>query len=104
MDILNKLIRCTGFQWDEANAEKNWLKHSVTPSECEQIFFNIPMIVSNDEKHSLEEDRYYVLGKTDKDRGLFIAFTIRGNRIRIISARNMNKKERQVYDNYEKYS
>ena len=104
MDILNKLIRCAGFQWDKANAEKNWLKYNVTPSECEQIFFNIPMIVSNDEKHSLEEDRYYVLGKTDKDRGLFIAFTIRGNHIRVISARNMNKKERLVYDNYEKYS
>jgi len=104
MDILNKLITCTGFQWDKANTEKNWLKHSVTPSECEQIFFNIPMIVANDEKHSLKEDRYYVLGKTDKDRGLFIAFTIRGNYIRVISARDMNKKERQVYDNYEKYS
>ena len=104
MDILNKLIRCAGFQWDKDNAEKNWLKHNVTPSVCEQIFFNIPMIVSNYEKHSLEEDRYYVLGKTDKDRGLFIAFTIRGNHIRVISARNMNKKERQVYDNYEKYS
>jgi uncharacterized protein len=104
MDISKKLIKCIGFIWDKANAEKNWLKHSVTPYECEQIFFSIPLIVTDDEKHSQEEDRYYALGKTNKDRWLFIVFTIRRNHIRVISARNMNKKERQVYNNYEKYS
>ena len=104
MDISNKLIKCIGFQWDKANAEKNWLKHSVTPFECEQIFFNTPLIVADDEKHSQREDRYYALGKTDKDKLLFIVFIIRNNNIRVISARNMNKKERQVYNNHEKYS
>ncbi|MHB1376481.1 MAG: BrnT family toxin [Candidatus Humimicrobiaceae bacterium] len=104
MDISKKLINCIGFQWDKANTEKNWLKHSVTPSECEQIFFNIPLIVANDEKHSQGEDRYCALGETDNDRWLFIVFTIRKNHIRVISARNMNKKERQVYNNYEKDS
>ena len=104
MDISKKLIKCIGFTWDKANAEKNWLKHSVTPSECEQIFFNTPLIVADDEKHSQKEDRYYTLGKTEKNRWLFIVFTIRKNHIRVISARNMNKKERQVYNNHEKYS
>jgi len=104
MDISKKLIKCIGFQWDKANAEKNWLKHSVTPSECEQIFFKMPLIIENDEKHSQKEDRYYALGKTDKHRLIFVVFTIRNNHIRIISARDVNKKERQVYNNYEKNS
>jgi uncharacterized DUF497 family protein len=93
MDISKKLIKCIGFTWDKANSEKNWLKHSVTPSECEQIFFNTPLI-----------DRYYALGKTEKNRWLFIVFTVRKNHVRVISARNMNKKERQVYNNHEKNS
>jgi len=101
MDISKKLIKCIGFTWDKANTEKNWLKHSVTPSECEQIFFNTPLIVADDEKHSQKEGRYYALGKNNKDRRLFIVFTIRKNHIRVISARNMNKKERQVYINHE---
>lgn len=104
MDISKKLIKCIGFQWDKANAEKNWLKHSVTPSECEQIFFKMPLIIENDEKHSQKEDRYYALGKTDKHRLIFVVFTIRNNHIGIISARDVNKKERQVYNNYEKNS
>jgi len=104
MYIYKKLDRCTGFQWDKDNAEKNWLKHGVSPSECEQIFFNLPLVVSGDIEHSQAEDRYYALGKTDMERRLFLVFTIRENHIRIISARDMNKKERQVYINYEKDS
>jgi uncharacterized protein len=104
MDISKKLIECIGFQWDKANAEKNWIKHSVAPSECEQIFFNMPFIVEIDEKHSQKEERHYAIGKTDKNRLIFVVFTIRNNHIRIISARDVNKKERQVYDNYEKNS
>ena len=104
MDIYKKLDRCTGFQWDKDNTEKNWLKHWVSPSECEQVFFDLPLVASEDIKHSQEEDRYYALGKTDMGRRLFLVFTIRKNHIRIISARDMNKKERQVYINYEKDS
>ena len=104
MDISKKLIKCIGFTWNKANAEKNWLKHNVTSSECEQIFFNTPLIVADDKKHSQKEARYYALGKTEKNGWLFIVFTIRKNHIRVISARNMNKKERQVYNNHEKYS
>ncbi len=102
MDINKKLEECTGFQWDKGNIEKNWLKHKVSPSECEQIFFNIPLIAHDDIKHSEEEDRYYTLGKTNTNRFLFVVFTVRKKQIRIISVRDMSRKERQVYRNYEK--
>ena len=94
----NELLTCTGFQWDDGNSEKNWISHQVTKSECEQIFFNQPLIVGNDEKHSIIERRYYTLGHTDSNRPLYIVCTIRKNLIRVISARDMSKKEREVYD------
>ncbi|MFH1856217.1 MAG: BrnT family toxin [Candidatus Omnitrophota bacterium] len=94
---MDKLIKCGGFQWDEANFEKNWLKHQVTASESEQIFFNQPLIIADDVTHSKDEERYYALGKTDEQRMLFVVFTIRRNLIRVISARNMSKKERRIY-------
>jgi len=104
MNISEKLVKCICFIWDKANAGKNWIKHNVSPSECEQMFFNIPLIAADDIKHSRKEKRYYALGKTDKNRMLFIVFTIRKNHIRVISVRDMHKKERQVYNNYEKNS
>ena len=73
---LDILRNCTGFNWDKGNSEKNWLKHNVTPSESEQIFFNHPLVVQNDEHHSHQEIRYYALGHTDAKRLLFIAFTL----------------------------
>lgn len=87
-----------GFEWDEGNIGKNWEKHKVSHIECEEIFFNIPIIVRKDALHSTSEARYFVLGKTDRDRLLFVVFTVRGARIRIISARDMNRKERKVYE------
>lgn len=86
-----------GFDWDQGNVEKNWLSHEVTPQEVEQAFFNRPLVVADDLKHSLTEKRYFVLGQTDEDRPLFIAFTVRKRRIRVISARDMNRKEKKVY-------
>ena len=94
---LEILKECSGFQWDDGNSDKNWISHQVTKSECEQIFFNQPLFVEDDEKHSKTEIRYYALGKTDDERKLFIVFTIRENLIRIISARDMSKKEREIY-------
>jgi len=94
------LAKCTGFDWDEGNSDKNLISHQVSNSECEEVFFNRPLIVSDDKKHSITEKRYYVLGRTDADRYLFVAFTIRSNLIRIISARDMNEKETTRY--YEK--
>jgi uncharacterized DUF497 family protein len=88
---------CTGFDWDKGNAEKNWERHHVTRVECEQVFFNSPVIVGNDEKHSGVEKRWFLLGKTDVNRLLFEVFTLRNNLIRVISARDMSKKERSVY-------
>ena len=102
MNSYKILQECIGFEWDQYNSKKNWEKHKVTPSECEQIFFNQPLIVTDDIKHSQVEQRFYVLGKTDLHRRLFIVFTIRNNMIRVISARNMNKKEKGGYEKHEK--
>ncbi|MBK7229770.1 MAG: BrnT family toxin [Ignavibacteriales bacterium] len=90
--------KCEGFQWDAGNSNKNLIKHSVTNPECEQVFFNQPIIIVDDSKHSEQEKRWFLLGRTDQDRFLFAVFTIREELIRIISARDMNKKEREIYN------
>lgn len=90
----NKLLeRCTGFEWDNGNITKNWDRHDVLTGECEQIFFNKPLVVKRDKEHSVLENRYYVLGRTNMNRLLFAVFTIRDERIRIISARDMTVSE-----------
>ena len=88
-----------GFDWDDGNLLKNWEKHGVTHLEAEQVFFNEPLIVVDDEKHSQAESRWYGLGSTDGLRLLMVVFTIRNHKIRVISARDMNRKERRVYEN-----
>lgn len=88
----------TEFEWDEGNSSKNLLKHDVADEECEEIFFNQPLIIANDTKHSNQELRYKALGKTNNRRVLFLVFTLRNNKIRIISARDVNKKERVIYE------
>ena len=93
------LAACTGFQWDEGNAEKNWIRHGVSQGECEEIFFGSPLLVVVDRTHSKAERRYYALGQTDAGRGLFLVFTIRADLIRVISARDMNRDERKEYRN-----
>ena len=98
MDIYKIVQECTGFQWDRHNIQKNLEKHNVSPVESEQAFFNRPLIVVEDVQHSQNEERFYALGKTDQDRRLFIAFTIRKKLIRVISSRHMNKKERRIYE------
>jgi len=92
------LINCEGFHWDKGNSDKNWIKHKVSQLECEEIFFNLPLIISDDLKHSNKEKRFYALGKTKSERFLFISLTIRNNLIRIISARDMNRKGRKIYE------
>jgi len=92
------LQQCSGFEWDEGNSEKNWILHQVTRSECEQLFFNKPLIIGDDEKHSQDEKRWFLLGQTDAKRLLFVVFTLRGELIRVISARDMSKKERNFYN------
>jgi uncharacterized DUF497 family protein len=99
--ILDILSKCTGFEWDEHNSNKNWVKHRVSPSESEQTFFNVPLIISDDAEHSSTEKRYYSLGSTDQKRYLFIIFTIRNHKIRVISVRDMNRKERKEYESHK---
>ena len=95
---MSKIIaNCTGFEWNEGNLDKNWYLHQVTNSECEEVFFNVPLIIAPDAKHSQKEQRFYALGQTDADRWLFVAFTIRNDLIRVISARDMNKRETRKY-------
>lgn len=98
MDITHLINDCKGFDWDEGNILKNWEKHGVSASECEQVFFNFPLVAASDENHSKIEARFYVLGHTDAGRRLFLVFAIRKNLIRVISARDMNRKERKVYE------
>ena len=86
-----------GFDWNEGNKDKNWRKHNVSNAECEEPFFNQPFWVADDVGHSQGEARYYALGRTNAGRHLFIAFTIRQNMIRVISARDMSRKEREIY-------
>ena len=96
------LEACTGFEWDEGNQRKNWERHQVTPEEAEDLFFNEPLIVRSDPRHSKQEKRHYALGQSSGGRYLFVAFTIRGTLLRVISVRDMNRKEREVYARREK--
>ena len=88
----------TGFEWDEGNRTKNWEKHRVSQAEGEQVFFNEPLLLFPDVRHSQHEPQYYVLGHTNAGRYLFVVFTIRGTFIRVISARDMSRKEGKVYE------
>ncbi|MBF0517184.1 MAG: BrnT family toxin [Nitrospirae bacterium] len=87
-----------GFDWDSGNKDKNWSKHEVHWFECEEVFFHRPLVGKHDTIHSERESRYAVLGRTAGNRGLAVVFTIRAKRIRIISARDMNRKERNIYE------
>lgn len=94
----DELSLCTGFEWDEGNAEKNWDLHRVTRGECEQVFFNRPLVVAPDAKHSQGEPRYAALGTTDAGRRLTVVFTMRGSLLRVISARDMSRRERGIHE------
>ena len=98
MALEGPLARCTGFDWDEGNETKNWERHQVSRSECEEVFFREPLRVVGDTGHSEAESRYYALGRTLSDRRLFVVFTVRMELIRIISARPMSRRERRVYE------
>ena len=87
-----------GFDWNGGNIDKNWQRHQVNNKETEEVFLNKPILVNLDQRHSLREKRYQVLGKTNKNRKLFISFTLRNQKIRIISARNQSRKERKKYE------
>lgn len=94
------LTKITGFDWNDGNARKSAEKHEVSMAEAEQVFFNDPLLLLEDVKHSQRENRNHVLGKTDDGRLLHITFTLRhaGEKIRVISARDMHRKERKIYE------
>lgn len=88
-----------GFDWDAGNLGKN-SKHGVDNREAEEVFFNQPLLVTPDDIHSGDEIRWRALGRTDADRRLTIIFTLRksGTLLRVISARDMHRKEEALYD------
>ena len=94
------LSQITVFGWDEGNARKNDDKHGVSMAEAEQVFFNAPLLLLEDARHSQQAPRLHALGKTDEARALHISFTLRqsGQAIRVISAKDMHRKERGIYD------
>ena len=96
--MINEFEQFTGFQWDEGNIDKNLLKHRIQNWECEQIFFNEPLIILDDPKHSVSEKRWAAFGLTDAGRFLTVIFTKRIKLLRVISARDMNRKERKFYE------
>lgn len=94
---MDRLAQVTGFQWDAGNQDKSWERHRVSRSECEQVFFNRPFLLSDDQPHSEDEPRFYALGQTDLRRLLFVVFTLRETLLRVISARDMTRRERREY-------
>jgi len=96
MDFYSLIKSCTGFDWDEGNRDKNELKHGVSQEECESVFMEDP-IIAFDQNHSIKEIRLVIFGRTFNDRLLSVFFTIRGKKIRVISARDQSKKEKIKY-------
>lgn len=94
------LGRIAGFEWDDGNRRKSADKHDVSQAEAESLFLNDPLIIAEDKKHSGSEQRFNALGQTSQGRLLHVTFTLRqkGILIRVISARDMNRKERKLYE------
>lgn len=95
-DLSRRLREAIGFDWDEGNADKNWIKHAVRFTECEEVFGRGFVAIPTRDRPGFREERFVVLGRTALGRRLSIAFTFRGDRIRVISARGMNRREKRV--------
>lgn len=98
MDIKWLIEDAIGFDWDEGNINKSWIKHFVSPQETEEVFLSTPLLLLSDQKHSSGEQRFIAMGKTESGRLLFVNWTMRGRKIRPISTRAMNFKERKIYE------
>jgi hypothetical protein len=96
---VTKLDAVTGFDWDSGNQGKN-ARHGVLDAEAEQVFFGWPLLLVEDTSHSIDDPRFHALGTTVAGRQSHVTFTLRdeGTRIRVISARDMNRRERSIYD------
>ncbi len=98
LNMMGNIPKPIAFEWDTGNSDKNRLKHKVDAKEAEEVFFNKPFLTVPDQKHSVTEMRFQALGKTNSNRKLFVSYTIRNNKIRVISIRDMNKKEQSIYE------
>lgn len=96
MKVLPKLL---SFEWDTGNIDKNFEKHLISSNICEEPFKDENLIIFPDSTHSKSEDRYHLIGKTEQNNVLFITYTLRRDKIRIISARIADKQERKIYEN-----
>lgn len=96
-ELLAPFTQTTGFEWDAGNVPKVSGRHGVSPGECEQVFFQEPFLVSYDAAHSASEHRWRALGQTVAGRRLLVVFTVRGVLIRVLAARDLNRKERIHY-------
>jgi uncharacterized DUF497 family protein len=85
-----------GFDWDAANWRKSEFKHGVAAAEAEEVLLGDPLC-QVDVRLSGSEQRYVALGRTNEGRTLFVAFTIRRNRVRVDSARPMSRKEAAIH-------
>jgi|SRR5450759_2231425 uncharacterized DUF497 family protein len=92
------ILDIIGFEWDDGNRSKNRALHKVEWWECEETFFNFPLYLFPDYEHSQREERFFAFGHTNSNRFLTIVFTVRQKRIRVISARDMNRRERRMYN------
>ncbi len=89
----------TGFDWDEGNIYKNEEKHGLNYKKIEEVFFNEPLLIVEDFIHSKFECRCIAFGKDNSKRKIVVIFTVRNNKIRVISAREMTRKEKRFYEN-----
>ena|SRR5260221_14539325 len=97
------LSKIVGFEWDIWNIDKSYNKHGISPNESEEIFLDEDVKIEKDLKHQQQEKRFIAIGKTTENKLLFVIFTIRNDKIRIISARTANKKEREVYNRVNRF-
>ena len=97
MNLAELIDALRGFEWDAGNSEKNWKRHRVTQAECEQVFANLPLVLSVAIKGVSTEVRYFAFGRTDVSRDLAVVFAVRGRNVRVNSARPMSRRERKEY-------
>lgn len=99
-----RLPKIISFEWDKGNIDKSYQKHGVSPKEAEEIFVSEELLVLPDKKHSNTEKRHIALGRTQERKSLFVVFTLKGKKIRVISARRIHKKEVQKYEKAQKHT
>lgn len=92
------LTKITGFDWDKGNVDKSYQKHGISIREAEEAFLDKDVFLQEDIKHSEKEERFIAISRTSKNKMLFSIFTIRNKKIRIISTRVANRKERRLYE------